>query len=371
MTRSGSASRDREPQDRPFAGDDQPAHRSFHIRAVDTGAGPVPVARKVVSARSFYRHLVFATEGASAAGDVLVVPPISGTFPILMRDVVVGLLADFRVHVIDWTNPRHVPLSKGCFGFGDNIAAILAVEAAMPPRPALFGLCQAGVPTLAATALLAERRERPPPSALVLVGAPIDPDAAPTALVEAIRAHAPDWYRHVVLWPVRAPFAGAGRQVYPAWMQLAAIRTYLANRREGDTEIARKIADDDGADPEAAPFLDLCTSVMDIDGQHFLENLDTVFRQPRLPSGRLFHRGRKADPALIRATALMTVEGGEDDVAAPGHTAAAQALCPALPDCRRALLVDPGSGHFSLFHGRRWREIILPEVRAFLLQSAV
>lgn len=369
-----SADPDADLDDRPFAGAEQPAHRGFHIREVATGdpSNPVlrPVLCAVVATAPHYRHLRFHARGVRAKGDVLLVPPISGNFPILMRDVVVGLLPDFRVHVLDWTNPRHVPLAEGPFGLAGNIDAILAAEAAMPPGSAVFGLCQAGVPALAATALMAGRTDRPPPGALVLAGAPVDPDAAATPIVAAVRGHAPEWYRHVLLWPVHPPHAGCGRLVYPAWMQLAAIRTYLANRHSGDGEIARKLAHDDGADPVAAPFLDLCTSVMDIDGQHFTENLDQVFREPRLPAGRMVHRGIPVDPGAIRETALMTVEGGLDDIAAPRQTAAAHRLCPGLPEAMRARLVDPGSGHFSLFHGARWREVILPAVRAFLIRHA-
>lgn len=374
MPRSVRSDPDADLDDRPFAGAEQPAHRGFHIREVATGdpAHPVrrPVEGAVLASDPYYRHLRFQTRGVRAKGDVLLVPPISGNFPILMRDVVVGLLPDFRVHVIDWTNPRHVPLAAGPFGFAGNIDAILAAEAAMPPGGAVFGLCQGGVPALAAIALMAGRPDRPPPGALVLAGAPVDPDAAATPIVAAIRGHAPEWYRHCLLWPVHAPHAGRGRLVYPAWMQLAAIRTYLANRRNGEGEIARKLAHDDGADPVAAPFLDLCTSVMDIDGQHFTENLEMVFNRPQLPAGAMLHRGTPVDPGAIRETALMTVEGGLDDIAAPGQTAAAQRLCPGLPEAMRARLVDPGSGHFSLFHGERWREVILPAVRAFLIRHA-
>lgn len=360
-----------DPDDRLYAGADQPAHRGFRIAAVTVAGRSHPVAVEIRATAPHHRLLRFRARGLRPKGEVLLVPPISGTFPVLMRDVVAGLLPDFRVHVLDWTNPRHVPLAAGPFGFAGNIDAILAAEAAMPPGSAILGLCQAGVPALAAVALMAAAgRDRPPPGALVLMGAPVDPDAAPTPVAAAVRAHSPAWDRRFLIWPVHAPHAGQGRLVHPAWMQLAAIRTYLANRRNAGGEIARKLDHDDGSDPVAAPFLDLCTSVMDIDAQHFCENLDLVFRRPQLPAGRLSHHGRRVDPTAIRTTALMTVEGGADDIAAPGQTAAAHGLCPDLPDGLRARLVDPGSGHFSLFHGARWRDILRREVRDFLIRHA-
>ena len=369
MARPAPADPTLDPDDRLFAGADQPAHRGFRIAEVTVAGRPHPVEVGIRATAPHYRLLRFRARGLRPKGDVLLVPPISGTFPVLMRDVVVGLLPDFRVHVLDWTNPRHVPLAAGPFGFAGNIDAILAAEAAMPPGGAILGLCQAGVPALAAVALMGGR-DRPPPGALVLMGAPIDPDAAPTPVAAAVRAHTPAWDRRFLIWPVHAPHAGRGRLVHPAWMQLAAIRTYLANRRLSGGEITRKLARDDGSDPVVAPFLDLCTAVMDIDAQHFCENLDLVFRRPRLPAGGLDHGGSRVDLSAIRATALMTVEGGADDIAAPGQTAAAHGLCSGLPEGRRARLVDPGSGHFSLFHGARWREILLPEVRGFLLRHA-
>lgn len=127
---------------------------------------------------------------------------------------------------------------------------------------------------------------------------------------------------------------------------------------------------DDGTDPARFPFPDLYTSVMDLDARHYAENLDRVFLRPRIPAGQMRLHGRPVDPAAIRRTSLLTVEGALDDIAAPGQTSAAHALCPGIPDARRQALVVPECGHFGLFHGTPWRDRVLPVLRDHILRHA-
>lgn len=168
---------------------------------------------------------------------------------------------------------------------------------------------------------------------------------------------------------MQSRFAGRGRIVYPARMQLTALNAYLRRHETGDNELARKLRHDDGADPERFPFLDLYTSVMDIDGQHYVENIERIFHTRAICNGTLKCGGELVAPEAIRSTALLTVEGTQDDIAAPGQTAAAHDLCSALPARQRGRLVAEGCGHFSLFHGDPWRGRILPVVRDFFLSN--
>lgn len=348
------------------AGADQPARRSLDIDAVQTPLGHRRVISRDEPGSPFHGLVSFRLAETARRRRVLLVPPLSGHFPLLMRDVVLGLVPDFDVILMDWTNVRHVPLRHGDFGFDDNIRAIEGAIRDLGPDLSVLALCQGGVPALAATARLAETEAARAPAALVLMAAPIDPLANPTAVVRLIRRFPMAWFRTVPLERVPRGFAGEGRSVYPAHAQLAALQTYLERQREAAGELARKMARDDGADPACAPFDDLYTSIMDIEGRHYVENIERVFHARDLMRGRLVCAGATVRPEAIAATSLMTIEGARDDIAAPGQTAAALDLCPAIPETRRARLVVPDCGHFGLFHGEPWRSRVLPEVRAFL-----
>lgn len=348
---------------------DQPARRSLALDGLTLPGGTAQVEGRDLSVSAFHTLVSFRLPAAGPRPGLLVVPPLSGHFAMLMRDVVIGLLPDFDVSLLDWTNVRHVPQRCGSFGFEDNILTVERAIRRLGPGLNVLALCQGGVPALAATARLAEEAPHRAPEALVLMAAPVDPMANPTAVVRLIRRWPMLWYRTGAVAPVPRGFAGQGRRVYPAATQLVGLRAYLARDRERDGELARKFRADDGADPGVAPFDDLYTSVMDVDAEHFAENLEQVFHACAITKGWLTCRGRTVRPEALRDTTLITVEGALDDIAAPGQTAAAHALCPALPAHRRARIVVPDCGHFGLFHGQPWRERILPDLRSRLLSA--
>jgi polyhydroxyalkanoate depolymerase len=88
-----------------------------------------------------------------------------------------------------------------------------------------------------------------------------------------------------------------------------------------------------------------------------------VFQEYALPLGQLQWRGRKVDPAAIRRTALLTVEGERDDICSLGQTLAAQDLCTGLRQFMRTHYVQAGAGHYGVFSGKRWNGSIYPVVR--------
>ncbi|MEL6264543.1 MAG: polyhydroxyalkanoate depolymerase [Pseudomonadota bacterium] len=350
------------------AGALQPRHRPFLIDSVAIGTTREPVIERAGPGRPFFRRLGFERAGGAPLGDILLVPPLSGHFPVLMRDLVLALLAEFRVHVVDWANARHVPLAAGRFGLDDNVGAIMAAHGELPPDTPLLGLCQSGVSTLAAASLLAARAAGPAsaPRATILIGAPIDPDAAPTRIVSMLRATPAPLLALAAVHGVTPPFEGRGRTVYPAERQLAGLMAYAARHIAEGRELRAKLFDDDGAEPGRFPFSDLFTAIMDLDRRIFLEGIETLYRRPALRAGRMSVAGRRVDPGAIRTGALLTIEGAEDDIAAPGQTAAAHALCTGLPAARRHRLLVERAGHFSLFHGRRCREVVAPSIAALV-----
>lgn len=346
-----------------FAGAYQPARRDFGIANVIADDGIVPVHTRDVVATPFCTLVEFARSDVAPRADLLVIAPLSGHFPFLLRDLVIGLLPFFRVYVTDWTNVRHVPAEHGSFGLDTNISGVLSMIRSLAPGMTVVALCQGGVPALAATALLAHENDARTPAALVLMAAPIDPLANPTPVVRLLRARSLSWFEENLITTVPEEYAGRGRRVYPARFQLMALRTYLARRISEGGELSAKLLSDDGADPAQFPFLDLYTSIMDLDAKFLVDNTKAVFHDCLLRNGRLFFGGERVDPAAIRDTALLTVEGAWDDIAAPGQTSAAHGLCTSLPARLRREMIVPHSGHFSLFYGETWRREVLPAIK--------
>ncbi len=345
-------------------------YRDFRIDRVDRGVAPAAVEPGLLHATPFYALRAFPpSHPVSGHPPVLLVPPLSGHFPVMLRDMIVGLLPDFPVAVLDWADIRHVPAAHGAFEFDANVAAIRDAIRRIGPDVAVVAVCQAGVPALAAVADLSARRPAAAPALLALIAAPIDPLANPTPVVELIRSLSAAWYRTVPLERLGAGVTGRGRLVYPARRQLRGLRRYLARQVAIGGELARKMRADDGANPERAPFPELYLSLMDLDARHFAANIETVFLRRDLPRGRLAVDTRPIDPRAIVRTALLSIEGACDDIAAPGQTRAALSLLgPARPGPPRAAVVIPACGHFGLFHGAVWRGRVLPVLRAHCLR---
>jgi poly(3-hydroxybutyrate) depolymerase len=91
-----------------------------------------------------------------------------------------------------------------------------------------------------------------------------------------------------------------------------------------------------------------------------------VFQQHLLPRGRWHVAGARVEPAAITDAALMTIEGELDDISGPDQTRAAHDLCTGIPDDRKRHLTVAGAGHYGIFSGRRWREIVHPRMRDFI-----
>jgi len=347
-----------------WRGADQPARRSFRIDAVETGGTTLPIVQRDLYHRPFCALTLFERENPPPYR-LLLIPPLSGHFPILFRDLVLALLPEHDVAVLEWINARHVPAADGPFTLDNDIAETIDAIRHLGGDIHVLGVCQGAISAIAATAILAQSGETPP-RALGLIAAPVDPTANPTNVVRLIRARTPDWFEHHALTDVLAAYRGAGRRVYPAPYQLAALMTYLTRHLLQNGLLVQKLRRDDGADPKRFPFLDIYTSVMDLPAGWFLDNARTVFHDRALARNALTYQGRPVDLAAIEQTGLMTVEAEYDDIAAPGQTAAAHALCPRLPAARQERFVLPGGGHFSTFHGDAVRCEIAPRIRAFL-----
>jgi poly(3-hydroxybutyrate) depolymerase len=201
------------------------------------------------------------------------------------------------------------------------------------------------------------------------MGGPVDPLANPTGVVERLRSRSVKWFQENVIAAVPPGWPGEGRLIYPKTLQLTVFTGYLARHLAQGRELFRKFVADDGEDPLHFPFSTLALTLMDLPAEHFLENIRCIYHDRELARHKLTFAGDKIDLAAIRTTALMTVEGADDDIAAPGQTRAAHALCRAIPSRRREQVLVDACGHFSLFHGRICRTKVVPEVLGFMKQA--
>lgn len=355
-------------RDSLWRGADQPARRAFGIDALARRGKTLRVVQRDLYRKPFCVLTHFAREGPAPARKLLLVPPLSGHFPFLFRDLILALLSEHDAHVMEWINARHVPAAQGPFTLDRDIAETIEAIRYLGGNIHVVGICQGAISALAAAAIMAQTGEAPPRS-LVLIAAPVDPTANPTNVVRLIRARRLEWFERYALTVAPAGYPGAGRRVYPARYQLGALMTYLSRHLLQNGLLVEKLRRDDGADPARFPFLDAFTSVMDLPGAWFVDNARTVFHERAIARNALVWEHQPVDLAAIEQTALMTVEAEYDDIAAPGQTAAAHALCPRLPATRQEHYVLPGGGHFNTFHGDTVRKEIAPRISAFTARA--
>jgi len=354
------------PLPRLYAGADQPARLNLEIGAIRHRGRLLPVISQEILQMPFCALTSFTPPNGMHLPKVLIVAPLSGHFPILLRDLVIGLLPAFQVFITDWVNARHVALEQGSFDLEGNISYVIEMMERLGNGLNVVALCQGALPALLATGYLAGKSQESAPRTLVLVAAPVDPAENPTRVARLITARSLSWYERNVIARVPHPCRGSGRLIYPGSVQLLGLQGYLARHLYQGGELLRKTLHDDGEDPLRFPFLELYSTLMDIPAEIFLGIVHHIYQERSVWKCQLLARGQQVDFTAVRSTALMTVEGEDDDVAAPGQTRRAHDLCPLVPAKSRCQLVVPACGHFSLFHGGVWRTRVLPEVRAFM-----
>jgi polyhydroxyalkanoate depolymerase len=347
------------------------ARPSFSIDSVLIDSERVPVREQVIDATPFGSLVRFVKEGIDDQPKVLIVAALAGHFSSLMRSTAQALLPDFDVYMTDWRNGRDIPLDEGGFYFDSYVDHVMRFARKVGPAAHLFAVCQPCPATLAATALLAEDRDPATPRTLTLMAGPIDCRVNPTMVNRLATRRPLSWFERNVITTVPFRYAGAGRQVYPGFLQLSAFVS-LNWSRHLDRQV-ELFADLIGgrADRAAATkaFYDEYFAVMDIPAEFYLQTVDVVFQRFLLARGQLQWRGRRIDPAAIRRTALLTVEGERDDICGVGQTLAAQDLCASIPAPRRLHYVQPGVGHYGVFSGRAWEQQVAPMVRNFMMAN--
>lgn len=309
---------------------------------------------------------------------ILVVAPLSGHYATLLRDTVRTLLQDHKVYITDWKNARNVPLSEGDFHLHDYVNYVqefIRHVQAENGEVHTMSVCQPTVPVLAAVSLMASRNERLPLS-MTMMGGPIDASRSPTQVNNLAVQKSLSWFENNVIFRVPNNFAGAGRRVYPGFMQHAGFIAMNPDRHASShLDYFQDLIKGDMSSVEThRKFYDEYNAVLDMDANYYLETIETVFQKLHLvngtwdvlsPAGTL----ERVKPQDIKNCALLTVEGELDDISGSGQTRAAQDLCSGIAPPQKRHYEVEGAGHYGIFSGRRWREKVYPEVRDFIAKS--
>jgi len=295
------------------------------------------------------------------------VAPLSGHHATLLRDTVRSLLPDHDVWITDWINARLVPLTEGPFHLDDYVEYIREWIALLSPDLHVISVCQPTVPVLAAISLMAYRGEAQPRT-MVMMGGPIDARRSPTAVNNLARRKPFSWFKNNVVHRVPPKYPGYMRWVYPGFLQHLGFVAMNPDRHlNAHWEYFNHLMRGDGESADAhRRFYDEYNAVLDLPAEYYLDTVKTVFQDFALPKGRMFVHGELVRPQAIRDAALLTIEGELDDISGNGQTEAAHALCLNIPRERRAHFVARGVGHYGIFSGRRWREVVFPQVRDFI-----
>jgi poly(3-hydroxybutyrate) depolymerase len=345
--------------------------RPFAIDSVEVGGRRVAVHEEAVGGSPFGTLLRFAKTPHIDQPRVLLVAPLSGHFATLLRDTVRTMLPDHDVYITDWHNCRDVPLAEGAFGLDEYIQHVIDFLHTIGPGAHLVAVCQPVVQALAATAMMAAADDPCQPSSLTLMAGPIDGRLNPTVVNDLANEHPIEWFEQNLIAEVPGRYPGAGRLVYPGFLQLTAFMSMNAGRHAGAFAnlFADVVAHNRVAAAKTEEFYREYFAVLDLAAEFYLETVQQVFQEYRLARGELYWRGELVDPTAIRRTVLLTVEGEHDDICGIGQTAAAQELCTKIPVARRSHHLQSGAGHYGVFSGSRWRRDVYPIVRNAILSG--
>ena len=344
----------------------------FGIESVHIDGEDVPVHEEILLRKPFGQLKHFYREGHDEGPHLLIVAPMSGHYATLLRGTVERLLPTCDVYIADWRDAKLVSLADGHFDLDDYIDYLVEfltlIGTKTGGRPHLLAVCQPAVPAFAATALMNEDKHPYRPKTLTMMGGPIDTREAPTAVNTLATQRPFSWFEQNVVATVPMIYPGAGRKVYPGFLQLAGFMTMnLGSHLVSHWEMFKHLVVGDEESASATQqFYDEYRSVCDMTAEFYLQTIDVVFQQHQLPRGEMEHRNRLVRPDAIRDTAILAIEGERDDISGIGQTKAALDITTKLPKARKQYLLAKDVGHYGIFNGRKWREQIAPVVEKFL-----
>jgi poly(3-hydroxybutyrate) depolymerase len=349
----------------------------WRIDSTLVGGERAPVRISTAWSRPFCRLLhferVFAHPPRRPQPRLLIVAPLSGHYPTLLRGTVEGFLPQHDVYLTEWMDARMVPVAEGPFDLDDYIDYVISILHLLGGDLHVIAVCQPSVPVLAAISLMEAADDPCVPHSMVLMGGPVDTRVNPTVVNKVAEKRGTEWFRRNVITKVPFPNPGFMRDVYPGFLQLHGFMTMNLDRHiEAHRNLFLHLVQGDGDSAQKhREFYDEYLAVMDLAAEFYLQTMETVFVRHALPKGQMTHRGAVIDPSRIHRVALLTVEGENDDISGVGQTEVAHRLCVNVPADRKAHWLQPGVGHYGVFNGSRFRAEIVPRIADFVLSHNV
>ncbi len=356
----------------------------FGLRTIDVNGVDVAIHERVEIDKAFCELRRFkrftddqpTLENIKGQPAVLIVAPLSGHYATLLRDTVKAMLKDHKVYITDWKNARLVPLSDGEFHLDDYVNYVQEFIRHVQGKYGnchVMSVCQPTVPVLAAVSLMASRGETTPLS-MIMMGGPIDARLSPTAVNNLAMNKSHNWFENNVIYRVPVNFPGEGRRVYPGFLQHTGfVAMNPSNHANSHYDYFKDLIKGDDASTEAhRKFYDEYNAVLDMDANYYLETIKVVFQDFSLVNGTWDVKGvdgkiERVRPGDIKTTALFSVEGELDDISGSGQTQAVHEICTGVPRTMQKHYEAKGAGHYGIFSGRRWREMVYPHVKSFIL----
>jgi len=346
---------------------------NFDIETVTVDGVSHGVTEAIVQHRPFGNLLRFSHDGLPAdAPKLLVVAPMSGHYATLLRGTVARMMERAVVYITDWADAKMVPMEAGRFDLDDYIDYLIGYLEFIGPNTHMLAVCQPSVPAYAATAIMGANKHPCRPLTLTMMGGPVDTREAPTSVNDVAVTRPLSWFEHHVIAQVPLHYPGAGRKVYPGFLQLAGfISMNLHSHMMSHWQMFKHLVEGDGDSADATKgFYEEYRSVCDMTSDFYLQTIEHVFQKHSLPKGEFVHRGKPIDLGAITDTALLAVEGERDDISGIGQTRAALTLAHNLPEANKRYLLAESVGHYGIFNGSKWRGRIAPVVEEWMAQHA-
>jgi poly(3-hydroxybutyrate) depolymerase len=341
---------------------------AFNLPTTEIDGVDVPIVEALEARKTFGQLRHFLRKGREGDPKLLIVAPMSGHFATLLRGTVARLLPNHNIYITDWADARDVPLDDGTFDLDDYVDYLTGWLEYIGPGAHMLAVCQPSVPCLAAASLMSAEKHPCRPRTLTMMGGPIDTREAPTAVNDLAEERPLSWFSQNVVATVPFSYPGAGRKVYPGFMQLAGFMTMnLGNHLMSHWQMFKHLVDGDDDSADATKkFYEEYRSVCDMTAEFYLQTVDEVFKKHSLPKGELMHRGTRVDPGAIIDIALLAVEGEHDDISGIGQTQAALKITPNLPDALKKYHLATDVGHYGIFNGSKWRGRVAPVVEQWI-----
>jgi poly(3-hydroxybutyrate) depolymerase len=344
---------------------------SFDIETVTVGGKIQPVTESIMLHRPFGNLLRFAHPGLPKnAPKLLIVAPMSGHYATLLRGTVARMVESSEVYITDWADAKLVPASEGGFDLDDYIDYLVGFLEHIGPGTHVLAVCQPSVPAYAATAIMGKKDHPCRPATLTMMGGPIDTREAPTSVNDVATQQPLSWFAGNVIATVPHTYPGAGRKVYPGFLQLSGFMAMnlKAHMMSHYAMFKHLVAGDGDSADSTKAFYDEYRSVCDMTAEFYLQTIEHVFQNHSLPKGEFVHRGEVIDLSAIRDTAILAIEGERDDISGIGQTRAALHLATHLPDSRKKYYLAEEVGHYGIFNGSKWRTRIAPVLEDWMAQ---